>query len=120
MVTNETWRFDLWLRRSIRRLTRVARRVAPTDMSRHTYCVLAHYVEGMGEELAKHYFRETCCGLDFMHVNNVIHRDLKPDNLLKMTDGTVKITDFGVSELFSGDDDDGLEARTLSLVLLAR
>jgi len=65
--------------------------------------------KGMGEELAKHYFRETCCGLDFMHVNNVIHRDLKPDNLLKMTDGTVKITDFGVSELFSGDDDDGLE-----------
>jgi len=59
---------------------------------------------GMGEELAQHYFRETCRGLDFLHINNVIHRDLKPDNLLKMTDGTVKIVDFGVSELFNDED----------------
>jgi hypothetical protein len=39
----------------------------------------------MGEELAVHYFRETCRGLDFLHLNNVVHRDLKPENLLKMT-----------------------------------
>jgi [calcium/calmodulin-dependent protein kinase] kinase len=48
------------------------------------------------------YFRETCVGLSFLHANGVAHRDLKPDNLLKKTDGTVKITDFGVSELFDG------------------
>lgn len=71
------------------------------------------YLEGMGEELAQHYFRETCRGLDFLHVNNVIHRDLKPDNLLKMTDGTVKIVDFGVSELFEGDDQDSQEVSHL-------
>ena len=75
--------------------------------------VLVHYLEGMGEELAQHYFRETCRGLDFLHVNNVIHRDLKPDNLLKMTDGTVKIVDFGVSELFDGDDKYSQEVRCL-------
>ena len=60
--------------------------------------------EGMGEELARHYLREICRGLDFLHVNGVVHRDLKPDNLLKKTDGTVKICDFGVSELFEYDE----------------
>ena len=54
------------------------------------------------EEVALRYFRETCVGLSFLHANGVAHRDLKPDNLLKKTDGTVKITDFGVSELFDG------------------
>lgn len=60
--------------------------------------------EGMGEELARHYLREICRGLDFLHVNGVVHRDLKPDNLLVKQDGTVKICDFGVSELFEYDE----------------
>lgn len=67
--------------------------------------------EGMDEELARHYFREICRGLDFLHVNGVVHRDLKPDNLLKKTDGTVKICDFGVSELFEYDEAGGDDRR---------
>ena len=75
--------------------------------------------EGMDEELARHYFREICRGLDFLHVNGVVHRDLKPDNLLKKTDGTVKICDFGVSELFEYDEaggDDGRDRVSLDYV----
>jgi [calcium/calmodulin-dependent protein kinase] kinase len=56
--------------------------------------------KGMGEDLARKYFRSTLVGLAYLHAAGIIHRDLKPDNLLKHADGTVKISDFGVSELF--------------------
>ena len=35
-----------------------------------------------------------------MHAQGVIHRDIKPDNLLVSDDDVLKIVDFGVSEMF--------------------
>lgn len=35
-----------------------------------------------------------------MHANDIVHRDIKPDNLLISKDDVLKIVDFGVSEMF--------------------
>ena len=40
-----------------------------------------------------------------MHAQGIVHRDIKPDNLLLNADQVLKIVDFGVSEIFTKDDD---------------
>lgn len=39
-----------------------------------------------------------------MHYQKIIHRDVKPSNLLVAEDGHIKIADFGVSNQFEGAD----------------
>ena len=37
---------------------------------------------------------ETCEGLNYLHINGLIHRDIKPNNIIISEDGTYKICDF--------------------------
>lgn len=52
------------------------------------------------EELCRYWFRDLMLGIEYLHAQGVVHRDIKPDNCLLTEDDVLKIVDFGVSEMF--------------------
>uniref|UniRef100_A0A0N5AX46 non-specific serine/threonine protein kinase n=1 Tax=Syphacia muris TaxID=451379 RepID=A0A0N5AX46_9BILA len=69
-------------------------------------CSLQQMLDGSDEKKlpvfqAHFFFTQLIEGLSYLHSQGVIHKDIKPGNLLVSLDGTLKISDFGVAELLS-------------------
>lgn len=56
-------------------------------------------------ELCRCWFRDLILGIEYLHAQGIVHRDIKPDNLLLTEDDVLKIVDFGVSEMFEKTSD---------------
>lgn len=53
------------------------------------------------ETLVVLFIQQVLQGLEFLHSENVIHRDIKGGNILTTKDGVVKLADFGVSMILT-------------------
>lgn len=65
----------------------------------------------MSEARARRYFRDVVAGLEYLHAVGVIHRDVKPQNLLLDSLDSVKIADFNVSFAFASASQDQMRTQ---------
>jgi len=64
------------------------------------YILKKHFVR---EDLAKDIFLQIILGVKYLHTNNILHRDLKCENILLSSDNRVLISDFGFAKCVEGN-----------------
>ncbi len=84
-------------------------RVLESGRDGQTYFIVMEYVDGLDLKVhlrrvgrmeaadAERIARSVCDALDYAHRQGIIHRDVKPQNILLAPDGTVKVADFGIA-----------------------
>jgi 5'-AMP-activated protein kinase catalytic alpha subunit len=58
----------------------------------------------INENEACHIFQQIISGIEHVHKLNIVHRDMKPENLLIDNQKTIKIVDFGLSNTFNDNE----------------
>lgn len=61
-------------------------------------------------------FRPVCSAVQYAHRNLVVHRDLKPGNILVTEDGTPKLLDFGIAKILNPQQEQTGMDRTLTVM----
>lgn len=56
---------------------------------------LKHQAEIFSKKQIIQWFYRLVCGLEFLHNNRIVHRDIKPDNILLEEGGGIKLADLG-------------------------
>ncbi len=80
------------------------------DQGSDQYFIVMEYIEGsscaeilrddgwVDVDEALSIIEQACEGLDYAHRHGVVHRDVKPGNLLRSREGEVKLADFGIAK----------------------
>src|SRR5919201_5064549 len=86
------------------------------DDSTHRNFIVMEFVDGkscaeilreegtLAPEAAVDVLTQACRGLDYAHRNGVVHRDVKPGNLLRSNEAMVKLADFGIAKAAEDSD----------------
>ena len=86
-------------------------KIFETYETKKHYCIVMEYICAgdllsyikkrgkLTEEVAKFIFKQIVLSLQYIHNHNIVHRDIKLDNILIDLDNNIKICDFGVSKI---------------------
>ncbi|OIR57008.1 MAG: CAMK/CAMKL/KIN1 protein kinase [Amphiamblys sp. WSBS2006] len=85
-------------------------------VTRKMFCMVFEYVDGtpmidlvlrggkQSETRARGYFREILSAVEYIHAHSIVHWDLKIENIMVDSQGTVRLLDFGLSSLYCEDE----------------
>jgi hypothetical protein len=99
------------------------------DQAGETHFLIMEYVEGVSlARLLKEkgplpvvqacdYARQAALGLQHAHAKGLVHRDVKPDNLMLTADGIIKVLDFGLAALTAERRADGITLTSANVLM---
>ena len=97
--------------------------VYDTFAEEHAACIIMELLDGrsLGDVLqegpiptprARHIGMQVASALSYAHSRSIVHRDVKPDNVMILDDNTVKVMDFGIARVLLADNPLGTVATT--------
>ncbi len=94
----------------------------------NTYYIVMEYVEGvtlkevikengvLAWNVALNFSLQILAALDCAHKNGIVHRDIKPQNIIVTDEGVLKVTDFGIARAVNGDETKKIDRDVLGSV----